>query len=88
MDMEPQTEDGKVLTELLTSWISKTPELAKDKIKRLFLMYASKILNEDSFIASLYGQGVVDEPPLEMVRYQQCPTPYVARESFQCSSKL
>ena len=67
MDLESETENGKRLSSLLLDWNSKFPDRAMDFSKRVFLMYASKLVNDDAFIAALYGQRVVDEPPLEMV---------------------
>ena len=68
MDLNPKTETGSRLTIILNEWIQRQPEnAAVDMLKRVFLMYSPKIINEDSFIVALYGQRVVDEPPLNLV---------------------
>ena len=38
-----------------------SPEIASDKLKRIFVFYSCKINNGDCFLAALYGQGVADE---------------------------
>ena len=69
MGMEPKTENGKQLTLLLTEWMKKSGhEGVKQVLKRALFMYAPKITNEDAFSSAIYGQGVVDETPLELVR--------------------
>ena len=68
MDLNPKTETGSRLTIILNEWIQRQPEnAAVDMLKRVFLMYSPKIINEDSFIVALYGQRVVDEPLLNLV---------------------
>ena len=67
MELEPKTEKGKRLRELLENWLKISPEPAMDSIKRTFLMYSTKTVDEDSFLVSLYGQKVLDMTPLCLV---------------------
>ena len=42
-------------------------EKVKLILKRALFMYAPKVDNEDSFTSAIYGQGVLDETPFELV---------------------
>ena len=68
MELEPETENGKRLCALLNAWTTRSPDLAFDKLKRVFILWGSKMIKEDEFIAALYGQGVGDETLLHLVR--------------------
>ena len=85
MDLEPATEIGRELTSKLAAWMCKSPEIASDKLKRIFVLYSSKIIHDDSFLATLYGQGVVDEPPVEMVTKNTVRIFYVQNKFFSCT---
>ena len=67
MDFEPTTETGKELCSLAKEWMKKSAKSAVDTLKRAFIMYSSEIINEDAFLAALYGQGVLNELPIELV---------------------
>ena len=54
MELEPKTEKGRRLCQVLQSWLTKSPESVLDLIKRAVLMYSTKTVNEDSFLVSLY----------------------------------
>ena len=60
MELEPTTECGKLLYKQLKSWMLKSPDASQDALHRLFIMYASKIENQDTFLDALYGQRVLD----------------------------
>ena len=66
--MEPTTETGNLLLHALTSLLHTSPAGSKDSFQRILYMHSPKIINEDVFITSLYGQGVVDRRPLDMVK--------------------
>ena len=69
MELEPTTECGKLLYSQLKNWISSSPHSALDALHRLFIMYASKLENQDTFVDALYGQRVLDrEQHWELVR--------------------
>ena len=69
--MDLQSENAKRLHAILTSWMkNKASEPALDKLKRAFIGLSPEIENEDSFLAVLYGQGVLDESPLNLVWFQ------------------
>ena len=67
MEPDPTTEHGKSLHGILSNSMSQSPEAAMDTIKRLFIPYAPKIQNADSFIDILYGQRVLDDPDGDLV---------------------
>ena len=70
MELHPKSENGIRLHTLLESW-TKSSYLEMDKVKRLLIMFASKVVNADSFIAAMYGQKVLDETPLSLVSEQK-----------------
>ena len=64
-----QTETGKRLHEILAHRMIQAPESVLDKLKRVFVGLSIDMENEDKFIAALYGQQVLDESPLILVRF-------------------
>ena len=70
MEIQLQTETGKFVAFALGTWMRKSPELAVDRLKRLFLTNSLKVKNEDGFVAALYGQNVLDETPSVLVQAQ------------------
>jgi len=70
MELEPQSENGKRLLTVLASWFSNFHGAGSvsEKLKRMLLMYASKVRNEDAFILALHGQSVVHESPIILVK--------------------
>ena len=68
MELQPTCETGKSLLPVLRKWMDETPELAVDKLKRVFLRYSPEVQNEDGFVTLLYSQGVLDESPPAFVK--------------------
>ena len=68
MELDPTSENGKRLNQLLNSWLSKASDLPIDVLTRVFLMYAMKIENQENFLDALYGQQVLQEPHWDVVR--------------------
>ena len=64
--MDPSTETGHSLLQALTNLDKNKPETV-GPFQRLVFMYSPKIVNEDAFITYLYGQGAVDQLPLDLV---------------------
>ena len=56
MEYEPKSVDGKRVQILFNNFVSKSAEGAVEKLKRIFIFWASKVRNEDSFLGALYGQ--------------------------------
>ena len=63
----PISENGKKLSSVLLRWIQNSPEYAGEKLKRVFTLYVSKMVNLDSFICAIYGLEAVDESPQSLV---------------------
>ena len=63
MELDPVTENGKYLSVMLNKRLQSgcTATATGNQLQRVFVMYASQVENQDSFVGSLYGQGVVDE---------------------------
>ena len=40
-----------------------------DRLQRVLIIHSSAITNVQNFIVELYGQNVVDETPLDLVRH-------------------
>ena len=68
MELEPTSETGKRLNELLNNWLSKASDLPVDVLARVFLMYAMKTENQENFLDAMYGQRVLQEPHWDVVR--------------------
>ena len=56
MKLEPQSENGKILVTVQSNWIEKSPDLAVDELKRMFLISSLKLKDEDACITVLYAQ--------------------------------
>ena len=57
------------LYNLLRSWIVKSPKAARDALLRIFILYSSRIENQEPLLDALYGQGVLGEEQYwELVR--------------------
>ena len=67
MELLPTTEDGLRLSVLLQEWTENSSENATEILQRILFMYSCQIVNEDTFISSLYGQNVLNDPPVELV---------------------
>ena len=64
MELEPKTERGICLNKILENWQNDPLQAAAaiDKLKRVFLLFSSKIINPITFLDALYGQSVLAEP--------------------------
>ena len=67
MELKPTTECGIRVYNFLDCWIVPA-HLGQELLKRVFLMFAFKIENQDAFVDALYGQGVGDEPHWDLVQ--------------------
>ena len=61
MKSEPTTECGIRLCNILKSWVIKSPGAARDALHRIFILYSSRIENQEHFLDALYAQAVLDE---------------------------
>ena len=70
MNLQPQTENGRRLANVVSNWIKLSPEFAVDKLKRMLLTYSLELKNKDGFVGVLYGQNVLDESPPILVKIE------------------
>ena len=61
MELEPTTECGKRLHNLLRRWISESPQAARNDLHRLFTLHAFKMENQATFLDALSGQGTLED---------------------------
>lgn len=68
MEFDLESSCGKLVNDLLSSYVAKSSVGAVEKLKRVFTFLPPKITNEDSLLCALYGQEAVEESPVNLVR--------------------
>ena len=57
MEIEPQTENGKRLFNVLTNWMDKYPTLVVGDLKRILYLCSLKLKNGDEYYSSVRAKG-------------------------------